>query len=249
MRPGNEPVYAGRGLRGWTALLDDPRPIRRCAAAQALGAIGPDAAGSVRALTRALGDQESSVRREAAAALGRIGPAAAASAPAMVAALRRANYFDGGLIGPALAKLGPGVVPLLVEATRERVGNVRWEAIRALRLIGPGAREALGRLEELARDPEGPDRVEAAFALWSIARSPEAIPVLAGALTDPNEFARATAARHLGAIGPAAGPAVPALIGALDDKSAGPLCGGHRARQGRRRGQGRHPRAPARPGA
>ncbi len=200
MIPAGEPTYAGRGLRGWTALLDDPQPYRRCAAARALGSIGPDARASVRELTRALDDKDSSVRMEAAVALGRIGPAAAASAPAMIAALRRASYFDGGLIGPALAGLGPEAVPPLVEATRERGGNVRWESIRALRLIGPGARG------------------EAAFALWSIARRPEAISVLAEALADPNEFAGGTAASHLGAIGPEAKPAVPALIRALDDK-------------------------------
>ena len=212
MSPAGEPTYAGRGLRGWTALLDDPQPILRCAAAKALGAIGPDAAASIRELTRALGDDDRSVRMEAAAALGRIGPAAAAAAPAMVAALRRARYFDGGLIGPALAKLGPEVVPLLVEATRERVGNVRWESIRALRLIGPGARAALGRLEELTRDPKDPDRVEAAFALWSIAQRPGAISVLAEALADPNEIVGGMAADYLGAIGSEAKPAVPALI-------------------------------------
>lgn len=213
-----EPTYAGRGLRAWTALLDDPRPYRRCAAARALGAIGSDAGVSVRELTRTLSDKDSSVRMEAAVALGRIGPAAASSAPAMIAALRRASSFEGGLIGPALAGLGPEAVPPLVEATRERVGHVRWESIRALRLIGPGARGALGRLEEQARDPEGRDRVEAAFALWSIAHRPEAISVLAEALADPDEFVGGTAADHLGGIGPEAKPAVPALIRALDDK-------------------------------
>jgi HEAT repeat protein len=213
-----EPTYAGRGLRGWTARLDDPNPFQRAAAARALGAIGPDARASVPDLIRTLGDDDSSVRTEAAMALGRIGPAAAAAAPEMLATLRQASYFDSGMIGPSLAGLGPAAVPLLLEATRDRAGNARSESIRALRLIGPGARAALGRLEELARDPKDPDRVEAAFGLWSVAHSPEAISLLADALADQNEYARTAAAVYLGSVGPEAKPAVPALIRVLSDR-------------------------------
>lgn len=242
-----EPAYAGRGLRAWTAMLDDPRPVRRIAAAQALGAIGPAAAPSVPELTQALDDRESWVRSQAAMALGEIGPAAADSAPAMLAALRRAGYFEGGLIGPSLAKLGPGVVPLLIEATHERGGNVRREATQALRLIGPEARQGVGRLGELARDPEGSLRIEAAYALWSVARRPEAISVLVEALAVPKdyvpgklsdqlsnaeferilganqhvEYVQSEAARYLGEIGPEAKAATPALIRALHDEKPG----------------------------
>ena len=216
--PANEPTYAGRGLRAWTTLLVDPQTLRRCASARAIGAIGPDAAASIPELTRALGDKDSSVRMEAAVALGNIGPKAASSAPAMIATLRRASYFDGVFIGSALAKLGPEAVPLLIAGTRERTGTVRSESIQALRRIGPGASEAIGRLGEVAHDPKDPDRVEAAFALWSIERRPEAISLLAIALGDPDEFVAGTAADHLGAIGPEAKPAVPALIRALDNK-------------------------------
>ena len=74
----------------------------------------------------------------------------------------------------------------------------------------PTAREALGRLGEVARDAEDPERAEA-----TLARRPEAIPLLAAFLDDPDEAVSTTASSHLGRIGPEAGSAVPALIDEL----------------------------------
>ncbi|WP_197491324.1 HEAT repeat domain-containing protein [Planctomyces sp. SH-PL62] len=213
------PSYAGRNLQSWTLQLDDPDPARRLAAIKALGAIGPGAAPSVPELTRALSDRESWIRCEAAVSLGKVGPAAAGSAQAMFDAMRRADGFQPGLIAGAIAQLGPSVVPLLVEATRERPGSVRRESIHALGLMGPEARGALGRIEELTHDHDVSTRIQAASVLWSISGRPDAASILIEALADRTEFVRGQAAFHLGLMGPAAESAVSALIRLLEGEN------------------------------
>lgn len=210
------PSYAGRSLEAWTARLDDPDPPRRLAAIKALGAIGPEASPSIPQLTHALSDRDAWVRCEAAVSLGKIGPAAAGSAPAMFDALRGASGLQAGLIAGAIARLGPSVVPPLVEATRERAGSVRRESLHALGLMGPEARGALGRIEELTRDPDASTRREAASVLWSISGRPDAASTLIEALRDPDKSERSLSAYRLGLMGPAAASAVPALIGMLE---------------------------------
>lgn len=215
-KPAAEPTYAGRSLPEWTARLNDPVPARRLAAIKALGAIGPGAAPSIPALTRALSDREGWIRCEAAMSLGKVGPAAAGSAPAMFDAMRRASGFQAGLIAGGIAELGPSVVPLLVEATRERPGSVRRESLHALGLMGPEARGALGRIEELTRDHDALIRMEAASVLWSISGGPDAASTLIEVLRDPDKSERSHSAYRLGLMGPAAKSAVPALIGMLE---------------------------------
>ena len=82
-----------------------------------------------------------------------------------------------------------------------------------------GAAEA--RLIELLADQKSSIHVEAAFALWKLrpTQAFEALDVLARALADPDESARASAADHLAEIGPEAAPAVPGLTRALADQS------------------------------
>ncbi len=208
--------YAGRNLPDWTARLGDPDPARRLAAIKALGAIGPGAAPSIPDLTRALSDRESWIRCEAAVSLGKVGPAAAGSAPAMFDAMRRASGFQAGLIAGGIAQLGPSVVPRLVEATRERPGSVRRESLHALGLMGPEARGALGRIEELTHDPDVSTRLQAASVHWSISGRPDAASILIEALRDPKASVRGLSAYQLGLMGPAANSAVPALIGMLE---------------------------------
>lgn len=215
-----DPLFAGRRLSGWIKLLESEDPDRRLGAARSLGDMGADAKGAVPALIRRLADHDSFVRTAAAHSLGQIGPEAAGAIPAMAAAFRRSSGFDKGIIGPALARIGPRAVPAIVELTRSSDEFVRWEATRALRLIGAGAGRAEDRLLELLSDPKVSTRVEAAHTLWKIRPRGSALDLLARALGDPEEFARAEAADALAEIGPEAAPALPDLIHALGDESA-----------------------------
>lgn len=218
-KPAAEPTYAGRSLQAWTARLDDPDPARRLAAIKALGAIGHEATPSIPELTRALSDRESLIRCEAAVSLGNVGPAAAGSAPAMFDAMRRASGLQTGLIAGAIARLGPSVVPSLVEATRERPGSVRRESIHALGLMGPEAQGAIGRIEELTRDHDSSTRMQAASVFWSISGRPDAASTLIEALGDPDKSVRSQAAYRLGLIGAAANSAIPALTRMLEGEN------------------------------
>ncbi len=213
----DNPLYAGRHLNEWIELLESDDE-QRLGAARSLGDMGANAKGAVPGLIKSLADRDSLVRSAAAHSLGQIGPGAASAVPAMVTAFKRASGFDKGIIGPAIGAIGPLAVPALIELSQDSNENTRWEAVRAIRIVGPGAGAAEKRLNELLSD-QSIIRVEAAFALWKIRPRPALINVFALALADPDEFARSSAADHLAEIGPDAVPAMPGLIRALADTS------------------------------
>ncbi len=97
-------------------LLGDETLEVRVAAAETLGATGPEA---VDALRRALGDWHFAVRVAAAEALGRVGAPAVDAAPQLAAAL---DPFLGTAMaaGKALVAIGPGTLPA-IEARRAQV--------------------------------------------------------------------------------------------------------------------------------
>jgi HEAT repeat protein len=216
----SEPFFAGRRLSEWIKLLDSQDLDRRLGAARALGDLGADAKAAVPALIRRLTDRDAFVPTAAANSLGAIGPEAAAAIPAMADAFRRSSGFDRGIIGPAMARIGPRAVPAIVELTKSSDEFARWEATRALRLIGAGAVRGEARLLELLSDPTASTRVEAAHALWKIRPRKAAFDTFIRGLRDPDEFARAEAAAALAELGEEAAPALPDLVHALGDSSA-----------------------------
>ncbi len=213
----DDPVYAGRRLSQWIKMLESDDD-ERLGAARSLGDMGASAKGAVPGLIKSLADRDSIVRLAAAHSLGQIGPDAGSAIPAMVTAFKRGSGFDKGIIGPAIGGIGPTAVPALIELSKDRNEYTRWEAVRAIRIIGAGAGAAEARLNELLSD-KASIRVEAAFALWKIRPRPSVIDVYARALEDPDEFARSNAAYYLADLGPDAAPALPGLIRALADGS------------------------------
>jgi HEAT repeat protein len=89
--------------------LDDPDPLVREHAAEAMGDIGPAAAAGVPTLIKALKDPVARVRRDAVRSLGQIGPAAKAA------------------------------IEDVRKAAEDSDSNVRTAATRAIRLIDPTA--------------------------------------------------------------------------------------------------------------
>jgi HEAT repeat protein len=118
--------------------------------------------------------------------LGRIGPEARAAVPALIESLTddavvdpAAGYsirddrdFVGGTVAAytatALAQIGPGAVPGLIEALRSKNANVRRIAAKVLGKIGPAARQAVPWLRPLLKDEQGGVREAAAQALKQI---------------------------------------------------------------------------------
>lgn len=110
--------------------------------------------------------------------------------------------------GPVFAD---SVAPL-AKALKDSDGELRSEALRALGQIGPTAKPALVAIEECLGDPKL--RIDAAYALWYIDRRTNvAIEIIPDDLNTSGN-----AAGVLGEIGPAAKPAVPALVSALTNK-------------------------------
>ncbi len=215
---GSVPALA-RDLRGaWDARS-------RRSAAEALGRIGPAAAGAVPALVKALEDRAAYVRYGAAGALGRIGPAAAVAVPALVkTALQDPDRGVRGAAAYALGKIGPGAagaVPTFARALENQDGAVRRKAVEALVKMGPAAAAAVPALVKALEDRESHVREWAADALGKIGpRAAAAVPALARALEDRDKAVRQWAAKGLGGIGPGAAAAAPALARALEDREA-----------------------------
>jgi HEAT repeat protein len=111
-------------------------------------------------------------------------------------------------IPPALADLGPAVVPILVDAMKDPSPVARGGAAQALGMIGD-ARAVPAIVAVLANDKETYVRLEAVGALGNF-DEPVAIEALIRALNqDADARVRAEAARSLGGIGnPATGAAL-----------------------------------------
>jgi hypothetical protein len=177
-------VYRGRPLKDYQAQLRQARGAARAAAIRAIGAFGADGASATEQLGAALSDPEPEVRRAAARSLAEVGPA------------------------------GSAAVPALIKALRDDDVSVRESAALALREMGRSAAAAIPGLCEVLKDPQATVRMEAASALGKIATSERpAVPALIEALQRPGEEVQTlrNISLALGAIGPAATRAIPAL--------------------------------------
>src|SRR5438876_5804338 len=76
-------IHAAKAVVPLIAVLKDPNDEVREHAAEALGDIGPEAAGAVDSLIATLKDANAKVRRDTARSLGQIGPAAKRALPAL----------------------------------------------------------------------------------------------------------------------------------------------------------------------
>jgi len=112
----------------------------------------------------------------------------------------------------ALIEIGPAAVPALKEALVKKDRRVREGAAIALGEIGPKARAAVPALAKVFDDKDADVRLRAVCALGQIGEK-SAIPFLIQFLNkDGNADVRRYAASWLGAFGPAAKDAVPALV-------------------------------------
>jgi HEAT repeat protein len=190
--------------------LRDQDSFIRCAAAWALGNIGPAAKDAVPALSARLGDM--AVRAGAAWALRKIGPDAV---PALVAALRHEDCDARWLALDTLQEIGwvtKDAVPEFIDILRHRPpGNAGWDYVTVLGQIGP---DAIPALIAALRDEDVREWASEALAAIGSAT----VPALSAALRDEDWNVRYWAADALGKIGGAAKDAVPALSAAMRDE-------------------------------
>jgi HEAT repeat protein len=122
------------------AVLKDPDPRVRRAAASTLWGLGTRMGAAVPALAETLRDADAEVRLAAAMALESAGPHAAAAVPSLVMALKDADANVRLWSCKALGAAGPAAraaIPALVEAAK--VEFLRGSAEESLRKIQGGA--------------------------------------------------------------------------------------------------------------
>src|SRR5262249_17893148 len=151
-------------------------------------------------------DPEPAVRRAAAEALGLIGPHALAAVPALLRALEGPDA-DRYVVSEALARVGPGALPRLLDSLADANPDVRSGAAQARGGGGRGPHPAVPRLVATLRARAPDVRYWAAEALGQVGRAAE--PALRAALADAEAGIRVLAAMALWLIDPRPEPALP----------------------------------------
>lgn len=177
-------------------MLGHSSPLKREAAAKALGAFGPRAALAVPKLIEQLHDTNNFTALAALVALEQIGPPAAAAIPVLAAIARKRdtggtefflmhrdetpsrNYYHPRLI-QVLGELGPAAIPDLVKFLSDQDYRNRRDAAIGLGSLGKGARAAIPQLIAATSDKDYHTSVAAVTALGAIGPdAQEAIPAL-----------------------------------------------------------------------
>lgn len=185
---------------------------------------------TVAELVAALESPDENVRFEAAWSLARLGPRAKEAVPALVQAMRK-DAGGSEMSVDALTRIGTPAVPALLVLLDDHDEEVARAARDALWRMGPPAAEAAPAvLERFRRGVEDPFRTWfsrhqfCGFVMtfegdslvdFLAAVGPRAVPALSLALRDENRAVRGAAAYALAEMGPAARPALPALLEAL----------------------------------
>ncbi|MSR54905.1 MAG: hypothetical protein EXS09_16705 [Gemmataceae bacterium] len=207
-------------LKGMIEALKDPDVAVRTAVADAFGRIGFEAAEAVPALRPLLKDADPGVRLAAAFSLGRVGPDGASAIPELSLAL--ASDTDTAVrkeSARAFTFLGldaKSAVPALAKALREdKSEEVRQQAALALgKMRGQTTGVATAMIEALQKDADKTVRIFITHALGdSLGDGLGAyVKDLAEQLVKDSEGdVRIALIQELGALGPAAKDALPAL--------------------------------------
>jgi HEAT repeat protein len=171
---------------------------------------------AVPALIGALHHASPLVRYHASEALGAIGDPRAISG--LIERLADLDENRGAVAQGAeraLQRFGAGAVPQLLAAASDGPEAVQSRATRLLGRIKSGV--PIEALQSLLRSPSENVRIQAATALFSVARE-KAIPDLLPALTDPSRYVRCAAAEALAELRrPEARPVLEAVLADPED--------------------------------
>jgi peptidyl-prolyl cis-trans isomerase A (cyclophilin A) len=204
-------AWAEEGVPEIAGRLDAAEPLERYRAARALRELGPKAKPALPALVERLKDEHPWVRAEAGRALVEIG-ITADEVPALVARHGPADPDTLLLVAEALAGLGAGALPPLLDLLPGKDDRARRGAILAVGLMGRAGAPAAPLLLDLLKSPDPATQKLAGEALrrcgpWA----EEYVPEILDRLQSGDEEIRWAAAGVLGRIGPAAKEAIPAL--------------------------------------
>src|SRR5262249_13084240 len=135
--------------------------------------------------------------------------------------LLEALKFPSGLVATsasnALARIGPGAIPGLVQLVQSADPRHREMAASTLAAYGPTATPAVFYLKPLLNDPDDYVSAWGAIALGRIAQIEAVIPLLIEILRHADSFVRYQAALALGSFGPKAIVAIHALQTLTED--------------------------------
>jgi HEAT repeat protein len=165
-------------------MRDDNDTDARRNAARALAQVG--AYGAVPALTKALKDEAHTVRMAAAGALVQLGADPQTVLPVLTKALKSARADEQVAAARILGDLGPEAVPALLAIQNELVesdAQLGYYLLEALGRIGPEAKNVVPSIQAKVKGDENLPlfRVNAAAALWRVARDEEAVKLLRAA--------------------------------------------------------------------
>jgi HEAT repeat protein len=175
---------------------------------------------TVEPLRALLRSTESSVRATAAQGLGKCGTKAATAVPQLLEMLSDPVAEVRAASCSALLRLvGPDSLPAVLRLVKDRRRDVRLSAIYLLRRFSKQSEEVVPVLLEALRDQDIEMRAEAASSLARFGSDTRVALALCEALKDRAHAERQGGAsvaqmaiRSLGDLGPAAEPALPALI-------------------------------------
>jgi len=204
-------------LAALVGVVASDRPDRS-AAVEAVRDVGPPAAeAALEPLRKRLKEAKAGERFPLVQALGRLGEAARPALADLLPLAETKDPVERFVARQALARIRPDdasfklVADLLADAP-----EVRSPVARFLAEAGPKAAAAAPALRKAMEDPEPLVRLDAAVALWRIARDEKALPVALAVLDDPTPATRFTAALEIGhrfaSEGKAAVPALRALL-------------------------------------
>jgi HEAT repeat protein len=142
---------------------------------------------------------------------------------ALVAALRDRDSVVRAAAGRSLVTYGSDAgasLPTLIELLNDR--DARSWAARIIGDIGPDAQPAAAALTAMLQDDDIGAQLDVATALAKIGTNlPQALAVAARQLSNDDYDIRYQAAVVVGLFGAAAQPAIPRLVVAMDDNTAG----------------------------
>ncbi|HEX5138793.1 MAG TPA: HEAT repeat domain-containing protein [Planctomycetota bacterium] len=205
----------GRTAEEWANALADPDKGQ--AAHDQLAARGTEAVPILVALVETAPPKP---RIMAASLLARLGPEATHAVPALAKALKAKDRGVRGMAAIALGRIGPGAKDALVPLDRALSDrDVRVRVAASLAIFGiTGDTAAPTRVLFATLKSPDPD-VRAMVAEAFDEMGTPILGLLERSLENPDEATREAAAQTLGAMGPGAIEAKPALLRALEDKS------------------------------
>jgi HEAT repeat protein len=195
----------------------------RAAAVRGLGVFGPGAKAALPALLDVFKDSKGNARTAALEALFAIEPRAEACQAALITSLKDPDAaVQETAIELCERYASKATLPALLDVFQTSTGNTRAEALSSLFAVDSESEVARSALLAALKDVPGPKDLKKRIA-WTAAiricveqgpKAKAAVPVIVEVLTakDVPATQKASLARALRRMGPAAEPAVPALI-------------------------------------